>query len=1344
MQRPQVVGWAQTWCDDINVTHRLRAIRGFGKAVSDPVAWKQSWDEAGGTPGILYLLSSASVTEVKAFCHVIRAANRRGNKSADRERAVEELVMALLPQHYPSTKLCTHDKRPLQKYYGRMLQACSSNFVEQILDAQDKSNPLFQQLKLKRFLFAHETMLKRRLTNYLIHDGPPVSESEMDICLDEFISRGLPYPGTQPNMSASMEFAHELLQARTTIASTAKRWPGDLSEMAVLMSVYRRSKRKSRSADKTFLLRLGLALIELRPGAKRSSDAEALLAEIVKLWKRHPDPYEDLLSQGLGLGIRPSNTLLAEIATRWREEPDRYEKLLVHGLRQGLGGTAAKISEGYLKTISGVPRPELTPQLQWRLLRLYCQHVPQKGIDIETSSDFTCLANQEWAFEIVNELERERVVSFLDRLYEVNPNFDFLKAPKTSPSIYYMRKASRRNFNVELLKTAYHERDADAQQRARDEVDQLRKKAATSREQAERALLAKAAAFYAIATGELELYAETLIWQQRFVGDNLTAKSIFSSDAILTKEGVALLSGITLSSAEDTTWSAIRQRLAVANSILESFNEAHQLAKKEPSYKQGSWSSLSVLYRDVYKERVSRAKKVQLQPQESGTDMFHVIWEGTVQLVDSIGSTFLSQVNEAVLSLADELSGPSLIAASETLLNFAAIRGKKEGRSKEEDKIVTTIEQLAYRVVSKLAYSNTPVLAQDLIRRVIIEHPEASSWHRQFLSIGYMRDLPANAARTMLLSFAAAIGEKLEEQSYVKVGDEEPPKSAPPKSLVKVTTVKYLAQLLNDADFISPDAAVDVLIELFRSSTHIDVRVATLDSLLSTLNGITGDSNDQWRSNTMVERILNTLDDVISIAGNINERRPVSATEWAEASSELTIPATSDSSTIPPLFEAVLKAATGERFPNLKKLQGELFSRLVLPALHHSQEQHHKWFSLFLAKHWPALDANILPRVPITPQIWNYMLNHQGHLLPPTIINDYNQYILFRLRAPVVVKTFGSTLQSDATLRNDASVNHWESIFGEPWQSQLWEGQIKSLISLLVAPAEKASSTTDLISAVASQASVLLDDYENHMGKWTYFVASLEPVGMTTPSSSGQGGSNYDKDMEKAWASWHDATVRLAQSVITLMRQKKAASADQGNAVLPSTFPVRLWCLPYLDPRAVQQEEGFRHLATALGQSLSSYLNSDEGDMLLWTTLVDDTCTRLASIYTDLTSRLYIAVHVGDLNLDPDQTPVAAVQLIRVAVALRFVDLVSQKGALRKPKLKNTENPTAEQARTGELVRKLRAVMDSWGPRDAATGKQAPFRDMVLQWKHGHRSLWGDICSWGSGGSKDEIDVASS
>lgn len=112
---------------------------------------------------------------------------------------------------------------------------------------------------------------------------------------------------------------------------------------------------------------------------------------------------------------------------------------------------------------------------------------------------------------------------------------------------------------------------------------------------------------------------------------------------------------------------------------------------------------------------------------------------------------------------------------------------------------------LSYELVSALARCDAPTLATDLIFQLIIDRPASSSWNRRFLSLGFIKYLPPKGAGSMLLSLATALGEKLEEQSCEKVGETELTASAPPRSLVKVATVKYLAQLLRETESVHPD-----------------------------------------------------------------------------------------------------------------------------------------------------------------------------------------------------------------------------------------------------------------------------------------------------------------------------------------------------------------------------------------------------------------------------------------------------------------------------------------------------------------------------------------------------------
>ena len=51
------------------------------------------------------------------------------------------------------------------------------------------------------------------------------------------------------------------------------------------------------------------------------------------------------------------------------------------------------------------------------------------------------------------------------------------------------------------------------------EINEIKKKSATCRDQAERASFAKSAMFYAIASGSLRLYGEVVRWSRRYIRD---------------------------------------------------------------------------------------------------------------------------------------------------------------------------------------------------------------------------------------------------------------------------------------------------------------------------------------------------------------------------------------------------------------------------------------------------------------------------------------------------------------------------------------------------------------------------------------------------------------------------------------------------------------------------------------------------------------------------------------------------------------------------------------------------------------------------------------------------------
>ena len=135
----------------------------------------------------------------------------------------------------------------------------------------------------------------------------------------------------------------------------------------------------------------------------------------------------------------------------------------------------------------------------------------------------------------------------------------------------------------------------------------------------------------------------------------------------------------------------------------------------------------------------------------------------------------------------------------------------KKAAQAEDD---ITASATACELLALCTKSDQPQLACNLIMRTVIERPDTSAWHRQLLSWTFLCRLSATDATQLLLNFARAIEAKLDERSCETVEDanEQQP-------TVKVTTVKHLAQLLNESAFISPYESLGILSSLFRKST---------------------------------------------------------------------------------------------------------------------------------------------------------------------------------------------------------------------------------------------------------------------------------------------------------------------------------------------------------------------------------------------------------------------------------------------------------------------------------------------------------------------------------------------
>lgn len=1188
---------------------RAAAINEFGRQLRrhpNKRGERSAWEVLQDTQGLIGVFSRSSVADVKRLCEIIGSC-RRGRKNSERERAIQDLLRGLLPGAYPSAgqpQTLSHDRRPLQQLYAKMLPACSAEFVMDILDSRDESNPLFTWRDVPKLMRSHHAIFKQRAREHLF--GGPAQDEDLCRRIGSLMLDDTP-------------FAVEALHGRLAGRIADERWPG-VSELQLLLPIVRRLVKRRRGCDQTearvrAMIQLGLD-IAAKSHLQREPEAAELWSITLRRWKRHPATYEDCL---------------------------------VLSMRLGLAGSTVTLPHDYLRASQGAPE-----DLKSRLLRLYCLHVPDLGVDILADEKLEPLASSIWNWEIFTHVSLEQSIGLLNKLYAVNPSKNFLEPPSRRTILSVREAGSHKNFNVDLLLTLLQRRDLVIQDQARGAVDSWRKKAAIAREQVDRATFATAAAAHAIASGDLDTYHDVVIWQQRFVRDPLTIKRLCSQEAVLTEEGIELLSAIPPQGDDSRPFSQHRESPAPtfetvsydvgkADEILKSFYETYLLAKREPSFQESDWQSIKTLFRLAYKDRVDRLQgSLHKQLDVPRSELHSVVWNGFLSAIEWMSAEFLSQVQRPILTLIESMGPVLLQSATRSLLDIGAERREKQDRTSMDD----TLDRMSYQALVMLGKGPRPALASSLIVQTIIDRPDASSWHRQLLSVQFLKRLKRDEAHQILASLSMSIGEKLDEQSYVKVGESAPQKHAPPQSLVKVTTVKYLAQLLYNSEFISEDSAVSVLLELFKATNHPDIRLAALDSLLSHLERLCTGAKDSWAASPAIQNILSAMDTVIPIVGSINERRPPRPEDWEEAKASGVLPEIFDvpNDRLPRLMETLLTAAAGQRYPGLKRIQSKLIKTVVQPVMQRSQIAHKEWLDLFLTKHKAPFSASDIPLLPVAPYALTRMLASFYPLVDHSLLEEFDRYAALRIAPDEKVSRFNDGLRADIDPRKCPEVQHWLRLF-DCQLCRFPDSETSTLLRILDSRYAVPSQVdyTPVIKALLHHADLFLDDYNKCPELWRDFTSALSPTWQTV------------KDRESR-SQWFSRRGIIVKHIVHRIKEERALKR---RTILPSSLRPELWLLPF--PASDGIDEEYESLVRQLEQTLAAALEEHETSIFWWSEIASDVCTISGLLGTD-ERRSMVAYNLGKLS----DVGVAgssmlrqtrqALELIKVEVAMRLFD----------------------------------------------------------------------------------------
>ncbi|KAI1824943.1 hypothetical protein F4861DRAFT_538604 [Xylaria intraflava] len=358
-------------------------------------------------------------------------------------------------------------------------------------------------------------------------------------------------------------------------------------------------------------------------------------------------------------------------------------------------------------------------------------------------------------------------------------------------------------------------------------------------------------------------------------------------------------------------------------------------------------------------------------------------------------------------------------------------------------------------LIRHISFSDQPTAALDLIRRVILDHQEVSSWHQYIVRPRFLRTLGPRDALDFFRDLSSEIQARLvaqKNQTRPKKGPNQTPakgsgEDAVKPHYVKVTTVKLIARILRNATYFDPQFACDVLLGILKTAWHVDIRIAVINSLLSMLG--TGSTLEPRIADTILEAIEQH---VVPIASALNEIRPETEDDWLEAESGNELPRIVDRPSpraLPPILELLVNAK--DYWKEGTSSRHNWVSRILTPIVEKSTANNRRWTKLFVARHKLAIDPATLPALPTIPSLLFRLFTSDLASFNKANFEILKQYSLAHLQMADSLEAAKEKLIDDnppgTELPND--IQQWKSLW---WPSNPFQRGLGQIIERLGAP----------------------------------------------------------------------------------------------------------------------------------------------------------------------------------------------------------------------------------------------------------------------------------------------------
>ena len=500
-------------------------------------------------------------------------------------------------------------------------------------------------------------------------------------------------------------------------------------------------------------------------------------------------------------------------------------------------------------------------------------------------------------------------------------------------------------------------------------------------------------------------------------------------------------------------------------------------------------------------------------------------------------------------------------------------------------------DQTAYGLLRLLSQSDRPKLATTGILAALIDHPEASSWHRQLLRKSFVRCLAKSQTQNVMNSLVTSIYARIDKQQHLRESaraeadhQTKPTATHASKPIVKITTIKFFAQFLDDAKVMSTEASVQILSDILLRSSHVDVRIAVIESMLSKLQQCKYDATEDLEN-----QIIQTFERCVPIMSSLNGSHVLQESDWTMAEKSGNLPEVLSDGVLSeraPLFNTLCSTASNAHLST--RQDDKILHRVILPALSQSRVNNQRWVTMFAKKYGLGPRVSSLPASPVHPQVPIQLIQSNLLRLPPWVLDLHHHHALINLKPPVWLKDFNKRLRSDPELRDLNAVQLWLRLYDRGTSlSATPPGRLASFLRH-EHELSNVGGKPDLIQHsqaqkyLIEQKTAALWLHDPDFIHWKMFTNLLAP-----PLQS------YARFEDKAaWLANSEPVLERLIAIVDDMRrskdwQRSSRDGDPQTPFLPSTFPLRLLVLDYpqlheLSPNVKDAADLVKHLIKLL------------------------------------------------------------------------------------------------------------------------------------------------------------------